>query len=190
MDVASLILLSIGLSLDDLALAFALSLASPANTRRDRVVHATKMAAAFSISTALLPLLGWLLGLAILDWIATFGAWVVLVVFCGVGAWIIKEAFDDEVPAWKGKDISSFRVLLVMGVLGSIDEGAIGVGYPLLAIPVGWIILAVILVNTLLVYLAALASTLTSKLNQRVPPILAGIILIVLGVLNWLELLR
>jgi len=49
------------------------------------------MAAAFSISTALLPLLGWLIGLAIYGLIASFNAWIVLAVLTAIGARIIRE---------------------------------------------------------------------------------------------------
>ncbi len=189
MDIVSLILLSLGLSLDDFALAFALSLVNPAQTSKNRIFYASKMALAFSISTGVLPLIGWLIGVAIFEWVSSFSAWVILIVFCGVGAWIIKEAFEDESSKWKGKNIASFWVLLVMGTLGSIDEGAMGIGYPFLDIPVVWIIISVILMNTLLVYLAVLASTWKTRLNKKIPPILSGIILIVLGIINWLEII-
>jgi putative Mn2+ efflux pump MntP len=188
MDIVSLILLSLGLSLDDFALAFALSLVNPSQTPKERIFYASKVAFAFSISTGVLPLVGWLIGVAIFGWVASFSAWVILIVFCGVGAWIIKEAFENESSKWKEKNITSFWVLLVMGTLGSIDEGAVGIGYPFLEIPVAWIIISVILVNTLLVYLAMLASTWKTRWNQKIPPILSGLILIVLGIINWLEI--
>ncbi len=79
------------------------------------------MALAFSISTGILPLLGWLISMAIYNWIVSFSAWVLLIVFCGVGGWIIKEAFEEETDKWKEKKISSFWVLLVLGILGSLD---------------------------------------------------------------------
>ncbi|MBN2153907.1 MAG: manganese efflux pump [Candidatus Lokiarchaeota archaeon] len=188
MDFVSLTLLSIGLSLDDFTLAFALSLNTPTQTSKDRLGYTSKMALAFSISTGVLPLIGWLIGLAIFEWVASFSAWVILIVFCGVGAWIIKEAFEDESSEWKKKDLTSFWVLLVMGTLGSIDEGAIGIGYPFLAIPIAWIIISVILMNTILVYLAMLVSTWKTRLNQKIPPILSGIIIIVLGIVDWAEI--
>ena len=188
MDYMTLILLSLGLSLDDFALAFALSLLIPSETLKKRMINAGKMALAFSIPTALLPLLGWLVGLAIFEWVASFSAWVVLIVFCGVGVWIIKEAFEDESPEWIKKNISSFWVLLAMGILGSLDEGAVGVGYPFLEVPVLWIIVSVILVNTVLIFFAMFIGNWKKNLNKKIPSILSGIILIVLGVMNFLEL--
>jgi len=104
----TLILLSLGLSLDDFSLAFALSLLMPGGTLKRLIVNAGKIAVAFSISTALLPLLGWLIGLAMYRLIASFSAWVVLAVFTVIGVWIVREALEDEQPEWIMKRISSF----------------------------------------------------------------------------------
>ncbi len=188
MDYISLFLLALGLSLDDFALAFALSSILPNPTKKTRLIHASKMALAFSISTGILPLLGWLISMAIYNWIVSFSAWVLLIVFCGVGGWIIKEAFEEETDKWKEKKISSFWVLLVLGILGSLDECAVGFGFPFLDIPVVWIIVWVLLLNTILVYLAAFISSWNAKLNKKIPTVGSGIIMICLGIINWFEL--
>ncbi|OLS12538.1 MAG: hypothetical protein RBG13Loki_3849 [Promethearchaeota archaeon CR_4] len=188
MDFFSLFLLTLGLSLDDFALAFALSLILPTPTTKSRLKHASKMAVAFSVSTVLLPLFGWMIGIAIFDLVSSFSAWVLLVVFCGVGVWIIKEAFEEEKDRWKEKDITSFWVLLTLGVLGSLDEGAVGIGYPFLDVPVVVIIVSVIIMNTILVFIAVLVNKWTSRLNQEFPSVLSGIILICLGITNWIDL--
>lgn len=135
MDYLTLILLAISLSIDDFGLAFALSLLVTAKTLRMRLIYAGKMAVAFSTSTTILPLLGWLLGLAIYNWVAQFSAWIIQIAFCGVGGKIIKEAFEDE-KFRAMKNNSSFWMLLTMGFLGSLDEGAIGVSFPFLEIPI------------------------------------------------------
>jgi putative Mn2+ efflux pump MntP len=107
-------------------------------------------------------------GLAIYKWVASFSAWVVLIVFASVGVCIIKEAFEDEQPKWVEKKTSSFWALLAMGVLGSLDEGAVGVGYPFLKIPISWIIPAVILTNIALVYFAMFLSNCIKNLNRKI----------------------
>jgi putative Mn2+ efflux pump MntP len=106
------------------------------------------MAVAFSVSTAALPLIGWVLGLAIYRWIVSLSAWAVLIVFAMVGIWMINKAFGDEESKWVNKTVSSFWSLSVMGTLGSLDEGAVGISYPFLGLPILWIVLAVILTNT------------------------------------------
>jgi putative Mn2+ efflux pump MntP len=188
MNYVTLIFLSLGLSLDDFALAFALSLLIPIEIPKKQIIHASKMALAFSITSGVLPLLGWLIGLAIFDWVTSFSAWFILIVFCGIGLWIIKEAFENESSKWKEKNITSFWVLLIVGTLGSIDEGAIGIGFPFLEIPIIWIIISVILTNTILIFLAKLICNWKTNLNQKIPPIISGIILIILGIMNWVDL--
>jgi putative Mn2+ efflux pump MntP len=186
MDYLALALLSLGLSVDDFGVAFSLSLLMPAKNFKQFIANTGKMAVAFSISTALFPTLGWLIGLAIYKWLASFGPWIVLIVFTTVGIWIIKEALEGEEPHYE--KISSFWAITAMGSLGSIDEGAVGISFPFLGIPIPWIILAIITANTVLVFTASTLSIWIKKMSQRTPSIVAGIILITLGVLKFLEL--
>lgn len=75
-----------------------------------------------------------------------------------------------------------------MGTLGSLDEGAVGISYPFLGIPILWIVLAVILTNTVLISFAMLLSSWVKSLSRKHPSILSGIILIFLGILKFFEL--
>jgi putative Mn2+ efflux pump MntP len=186
MDYLALALLSLGLSVDDFGVAFSLSLLMPAKNFKQFIANTGKMAVAFSISTALFPTLGWLIGLAIYKWLASLGPWIVLIVFTTVGIWIIKEALEEEQPNYE--KISSFWAITAMGSLGSIDEGAVGISFPFLGIPIPWIILAIITANTVLVFTASTLSNRVKKMSQRTPSILSGIILISLGVLKFLDL--
>ncbi|MEN2974997.1 MAG: manganese efflux pump [Candidatus Caldarchaeales archaeon] len=187
MDYLTLILLSLGLSLDDFGIAFALSLLTLGESFRIRMAYAGKIAVAFSISTALLPLIGWIAGLMIYGWVAVFDDWIVLIVFCGVGLWIIKEAFEDEKLKSVNMFSSSFWMLVATGVFGSLDESVLGVSYPFLDISIPWIITAVILANTALVYMAMLLSIWIRGLSKRFTSILSGSILILLGIMNFIR---
>lgn len=187
MDLWTLILLSLGLSFDDFSLAFALSLPISHKTLKARMIYAGKMSIAFSVSTVLLPLLGWLIGLAVYRYLVSFSAWVVLIVFCGVGVWVIKESFEDE-GSKLVNDLLTFWAILLIGTLGSLDEAVVGIGYPFLEIPILWIIIAVVLVNTVLIFLAVILSGFTRKLSRKFTLILSGVILIVLGISKFLEM--
>jgi putative Mn2+ efflux pump MntP len=189
MDYLTLLLLAIGMSLDDFALALGISMAAPASKQRDRVLFAVKMAVAFSISTVALPLLGWLLGLAVYGWLVSFSAWVILVVFRGVGIWVIKEALEDEEQAVQGKNLGSFRVLLLLGTLGSFDEGATGLSYAFLNIPVMAIVAAVAIANTILVFIATFISARVPESYQKFSRIIAGVVLIGLGIFKCIDIL-
>lgn len=63
----------------------------------------------------------------------------------------------------------------------SLEEGAIGIGYPFLRVPITWIIIAVILTNTISIYIVVFSSGYMRHLNEKYPRILSGIIFISLG---------
>lgn len=182
----TLLMLSLGLSLDDFGIAVALSLLTLTESLKRRMIYAGKIAVAFSVSTALLPLAGWALGLAVYGWLESYGDWIVLAAFCGVGSWIILEALKEhEEPKVTRMDSYSFWILVSTGTLGSIDEGIVGVSYPFLEIPVQWIIAAVIMANTLLVYVAMLLGIWMKRLSGKTASIISGAILISIGILNF-----
>lgn len=65
MDLLSLLLFAIGMSLDDFALALSLSLSVNFSKIQECIQYTCKLALAFSISTSLLPFIGWLVGFGI-----------------------------------------------------------------------------------------------------------------------------
>ena len=69
-----------------------------------------------------------------------------------------------------------------MGILSSIDEGVVGIGFPFLNISIFWLIISVIVVNSLIVFIAMLISSWRTSVNTKITPFLSGCILIGLGV--------
>ncbi|WP_373695036.1 hypothetical protein [Candidatus Korarchaeum cryptofilum] len=61
-----------------------------------------------------------------------------------------------------------------------MDEGAAGISFPFLEIPIIWIIVAIIIADTILILIAAFPNNWIKNLSRRIPPILFGIILIIL----------
>ena len=116
---------------------------------------------------------------------ASYSGWIVLVVFCAVGIWIIKEAFEDE-PLKINRNITSIGSLITIGTLSSLDEGAVGISYPFLGLPISSIIVLVIIVNTVFIFTAMQISSRLRKFDRKFPQILSGLILIILGFLNLL----
>jgi putative Mn2+ efflux pump MntP len=187
-DFISLILLSFGLSLDDFALAFALCLLFQNKNKSEQWNYAGKMAVAFSISTILLPLLGWLIGSMIFSFVEHLASWIVLLIFSGVGIWIIKEATENDENKIDLNKASSFIGLVIIGIASSLDEGATGLAFPFLSIPIFFIIIAVIIVNTIVVFTASFVVQTKKQWNQKYAVIISGLLLIILGVLKWIQI--
>ncbi|MEM1583217.1 MAG: hypothetical protein QXF28_00840 [Nitrososphaerota archaeon] len=68
------------------------------------------------------------------------------------------------------KNVSSSWVILSTSILGSLDEEAVGVGYPFLEIPFLCIIVAVVLENIIVVYFSMFAANWIKNLNKNFLP--------------------
>ncbi len=97
MDFVTLILLVLGLSLDDFTIAVAVGLTQYGNPSLNKKGFAFRVAIAFTIPTVIFPLIGWLIGVLLSCWLEVASAWIILGVFVGLGAWVIKEACEGPV---------------------------------------------------------------------------------------------
>jgi putative Mn2+ efflux pump MntP len=186
-DYLSVLILALGMSLDDFALVLSLCLAYLPDSTDKRSIFAIKLVIAFSFSTGLLPLIGWVIGVGFYEWLVMFSAWIVLLVFGGVGLWIIKETLEEEETDFQRKNLDSFWTLVILGILGSLDEGIVGVGYVFLDIPIIVIVLGIISINTILITLAVYLSDSIPQNYHKLAGISSGILLILVGIMKFLE---
>ncbi len=109
------------------------------------------MATAFTIPTVAFPLVGWLVGFLLSGALEFVSEWIILVIFVGLILWVIKEAREggDQLQLQQ-KNLFSFWVLLVLGALTSLDEGAIGVTFVFLDISIPVFFTVLVGVNILL----------------------------------------
>ncbi len=167
MDLVTLIMLVLGLSLDDFTIAVAVGLAQSGNPSLNKTRFAFRVAIAFTIPTVAFPLIGWLIGVLLSGWLEVASAWIILGVFVGLGAWVIKEACEggDQLQLQQ-KSLSSFWVLLVLGALTSLDEGAIGVTFVFLDISILVFFAVLVGVNILLGVSGVVAGMASKKMNH------------------------
>jgi putative Mn2+ efflux pump MntP len=128
MDLPSILLIAVGLSLDALAVAICSGLLVPHVRLRD----ALTMASFFGGFQVLMPVLGWLAGLALRGAISGFDHWVAFALLAGVGGKMIWEAARD--PSCETRP-DPFRIgaLFALAVATSIDALAVGITFSLLA---------------------------------------------------------
>jgi len=171
-------LIAVGLSAD----AFAVSLTSGMALRRPRPLDALRIALAFGIFQAAMPVVGWLAGIGMKDLIAGFDHWVALGLLGLIGGKMIDEgirgrpcdATVDAVPM-------SLWTLLVLAVATSIDALAVGVTFSVL---VASIALPVTIIGTT-TFVASFAGVFLgdrcARLFERKVEIIGGLILIGIG---------
>lgn len=128
-----LVLLSIALSMD----AFAAALGQGAAAGSTKIAgRAIRVGLAFGGAQALMPLLGWALGLAFAAVIRDVDHWVAFVLLGFVGVRMMREGLAD-----RGQDASpaspdAGRALFIVAIATSIDAAAAGITLPLLGQPV------------------------------------------------------
>jgi manganese efflux pump family protein len=134
--VISLLLLALALAMD----AFAVSLCQGCATRPG-FAGAARIALAFGVAQAVMPLLGWGLGVAFAGVIEAIDHWVAFVLLGGLGIKMAWEGFQPEEA--DAREPLAGRALLLAAIATSIDAAAAGVTLPTIGVPI-WIAVTVI----------------------------------------------
>lgn len=175
-DLLMIVLISLGLAMD----AFAVSITNGITIQCLRLKHAAKIAIFFGGFQALMPLLGWLAGIGLKQYVENFDHWIAFGLLLFIGAKMIYEAvWIDEVE--KKCDPLNVVVLLGLAVATSIDALAVGITFAFLKI--GILTPALIIgVITFIISLCGvfIGNRLGDKLGSKME-VIGGIILIGIG---------
>ena len=123
---ASLLLLSVGLSMDVLSVAAATGFGMGRMTGRQM----TRLATSFGAFHTFMPILGWAAGTTFVDLISDYDHWAAFILLAFVGGRMLFEA------ARNGEDVDPSRILknsslLFFSVAVSIDSVAVGLSFSL-----------------------------------------------------------
>lgn len=94
---------------------------------------------------ALMPLVGYFVGIHFADLVTNVDHWIAFVLLALIGSNMIKESFDKEEV--KGDPDFSFKTMLSMAIATSIDALAVGVSFAFLKVDI-WSAILVIGVTT------------------------------------------
>ncbi len=127
MTILEILLLAVGLAMD----AFAVSVASGIAMKKFRFSHALRMALAFGLFQAIMPVIGWLAGRALQSFVASFDHWVAFGLLTVIGGKMIYEATRIE-EAESDSNPFGFQVLLLLSLATSVDALAVGITFAML----------------------------------------------------------
>jgi len=122
MDPISLMALSFALAMDAFAVALCTGLALPRLTGR----HLFRLGFHFGLFQALMPILGWLAGLTIREWIVTFDHWVAFGLLSLIGGKMLWEALMLAEEERHSGDPTRGMTMVMLSVATSIDALAVG----------------------------------------------------------------
>ncbi len=182
MGVLELLFLAAGLSMD----AFAVSVCKGLSLGRIKIGDMTAAGAWFGGFQALMPLLGYFLGIGFSGIVSRFSHWIAFILLSMIGGNMIKEAFGKDEDDLGGS-ITDVKTMFLLAVATSIDALAVGVTFAFLEVK---IIPAVLLIGVVTFLLSAfgikIGSIFGAKYKSKAE-LLGGIILVLLGVKILLE---
>ena len=129
-DFFSIVLIAIGLSAD----CFAVALSGGISQKNHSRLQVFRVSLSFGFFQALMPVLGWLAGRTIVDYIADYDHWAAFVLLTLVSGRMFWEALHSESSKEKVTDITKGFLLLTLSIATSIDALAVGLSFAFLEV--------------------------------------------------------
>lgn len=124
MDLLTVFILAIGLSMDSFAVAISCGLAEQKVT----FGHAVKISIAFAFFQGIFPLIGWLMGTELKVFVESVDHYIAFTLLTYLGAKMIYESLKKNRDE-KVSNIYSYRHILTLSVATSIDALVVGFSY-------------------------------------------------------------
>lgn len=176
-----IVLIALSLAMD----SFSVSITKGFTTTKNRMsIEALKTGFFFGSFQAIMPVIGWIIGLSIVELISGFDHWIAFGLLFIIGLRMIYEVLKKE-----SKQIvssSSFKVLVILSIATSIDALAVGLSLSFLDTS---IIMPAIIIGIITFSLSFSGVYLGKKFGAYFEKIgvLGGIILIIIGLRILLE---
>lgn len=181
MEIYEILLIGIGLAMD----AFAVSICKGLSMKKMNWKNAVIIALYFGVFQALMPLIGYFLGMTFESIVTTFDHWVAFALLTLIGGGMIKESFDDEDD--KKNDRVDFKTMVVLAIATSIDALAVGITFAFFDVN---IVLAVSIIGIITFIISVLGVKIGNRFGdkyQNKAQLMGGIILVLLGFKILLE---
>lgn len=183
MDLLTLFLLAVGLSMD----AFAVSICKGLAMKKISFRQAAIVGLWFGGFQALMPALGFLLGTSFASLVNVVADWIAFVLLALIGGNMIKEALSKEEE--EADDSLSFKTMLLLAIATSIDAFAVGVSFAFMEI--GSLIIPAVLFIGVITFILSMVGVKVGNVfgtkYKSKAELVGGIILILLGVKIILE---
>ena len=180
-DIWTLLVLAIGVSMD----AFAVSICKGLAMKQIKFKHMLIVGLWFGGFQALMPLIGYFLGIQFETYITAYDHWIAFILLALIGGNMIKESLSKEEE--KANASLAVKIMLVLAIATSIDALALGVTFAFLQVNI-WEAVSFIGVVTFLFSVAGLkiGNVFGTKYKSKAE-FVGGVILILLGIKILLE---
>ena len=176
MGLTEIIILSIGLSMD----AFAVAMCKGLSMRKMSWKKAIVIALYFGIFQAVMPLIGYGLGIKFQQSIANIDHWIAFSLLVFIGANMVGEAFANDSKT--SNENVDFKTMFILALATSIDALTIGVTFAFLDVN---ILLAATIIGVVTFLLSLMGVKIGNRFGSKYEAkaeILGGIILVFMGI--------
>lgn len=182
MELVSIFLIALGLSVD----SFAASVCSGLAIKKIRFLQAVKIAFFLALFQGGMPVIGWFIGWEINELIKDFDHWIAFILLAGLGSKMIYESLSNN------EEDSSFNplkltVLIGISVATSIDALVIGFSMALIDVIIWWPAVIIGLVTFIASMLGMLLGKKIGSQTSKRFEVAGGIVLILIGLRILIE---
>lgn len=180
-----LFLIGVGLSMDAFAVSVCKGLAMEKVNKKQTVV----IGLYFGGFQALMPMLGWLLGIRFQKYITSIDHWVAFVLLAFIGGKMIAEALreKEEIDSGPKDQPLDHKELLLLAIATSIDALAVGITFAFLDTPILEAIAIIGCTTFALSIVGVIVGNFFGTRYKKRAEISGGIILILIGLKILLE---
>ena len=182
MNLITILFVAFGLAMD----AFAVSVTSGVTLKHERVNNALRIGLHFGAFQAFMPLIGWLAGLKLKDFIGGVDHWIAFGLLGLIGGKMIWESMKMD-SGEKSANALTPLVLLSLSVATSIDALAVGVSFAFLKVGIVVPILVIGLVTFVLSFLGVMVGNKIGHFFEKKIETIGGLILIGIGIKILIE---
>ncbi len=180
MGIIEIILIAVGLAMD----AFAVSICKGLSMPKMDWKKAGIIGLYFGGFQALMPTIGYFLGVGFEDKIKSIDHWIALILLSIIGINMIREAFSNEEEA---DDKIVFKTMIVLAIATSIDALTVGVTFAFLSVNIWFSIVVIGIITYVMSMIGVKIGNVFGDKYKFKAEITGGVILILLGINVLLE---
>jgi manganese efflux pump family protein len=177
MSLVTIFILAVGLGVD----AFSVAIGIGATNDKKSWAPVLRLAAAFGIFQFVMPIIGWLAGLTVVEIIASFDHGIAFALLALVGGKMIWEGFEKESDEEKADQTRGWPLFL-LSIATSIDALAVGFSFSILKNPILFPAVIIGIVCFVMTTVGVIFGKVLAKIFGKKVEIFGGIVLIAIGV--------
>ncbi|MBQ7855567.1 MAG: manganese efflux pump [Alistipes sp.] len=175
MTYLEIVIIAIGLAMD----AFAVSVCKGLSVGRIRPKHAASVGLWFGGFQALMPLLGYALGISFADVVASIDHWIAFLLLGAIGANMVRESLSKG-DVCHSPDFSA-KSMFLMAVATSIDALAVGISFAFLGVNIFQAVATIGIITAILSVIGLKIGNLFGCRYKAKAEFVGGVVLVLMG---------